>query len=209
MKRNLLFITICLIICLIYPTYANRLSATLCNAYLDSKQNDLSRKVLRFHVLANSNTSVDQDIKLMVRDVVGAYLSPMLEEAHSLSESKDIIAEHLFDIEALANSTLSRNHFKYHATAYLGYADFPEKEYNHYTFPKGDYETLTISLGKGKGNNWWCVLYPAMCFQGSVYELPSQNSEEALRKVLTAEEFEAVKKSGNYKIRFKLLEYLK
>ena len=85
--------------------------------------------------------------------------------------------------------------------------NFPEKTYGNYTFPKGKYEALQIVIGEGNGQNWWCVLYPNMCFSGSVFEVVEEQAKESLKEVLNAWEYADVFDSGNVQIRFKFLEY--
>jgi stage II sporulation protein R len=96
--------------------------------------------------------------------------------------------------------------FDYGAKATLARVEFPEKSYGSYTFPAGEYEALEVTLGAGEGHNWWCVLYPNMCFSGSVYKV-SDDAGEELKEVLSEEEYDDVFRSGRVSIRFKLFEY--
>lgn len=82
---------------------------------------------------------------------------------------------------------------------------FPGKTYGDYTFPEGNYEALEITLGDGAGHNWWCVLYPNMCFRGSVYEVVEDEAKENLKEVLTPDEYESIFDSGKYEIKLKSL----
>ena len=113
------------------------------------------------------------------------------------------------EIVALAEKTLEDNGYTYGAAAELAHVQFPEKNYGDYTFPAGEYEALEVTLGKGGGHNWWCVLYPNMCFRGAVYEVVDEEADEALREVLTPEEYADVFDSGKLEIRFKFLEYFR
>ena len=190
-----------------YPKISDQIIDNTATAQAQSLQPSIADKVLRFHVLANSNSPEDQAVKLKVRDAVGTYLEPLLENSQTKESCKSIVSENLEQIVEIANETLLENGYDYGATAQISSTDFPEKTYGSYTFPSGTYDALNITLGRGGGHNWWCVLYPNMCFRGSVYEVVDTDSEKTLRKVLSPEEYEAVIKSGNYKIRFKLLEY--
>ena len=173
----------------------------------DLLQPSIASKILRFHVLANSDAVCDQAVKEEVRDAVGTYLQPLLEEAESLEETKQIVARNLKPIIETAKETLASQGYDYDVTARIARIDFPEKTYGSYTFPKGEYEALQIVIGEGKGQNWWCVLYPNMCFKGSVFEVVEEEAEEALREVLNPWEYADVFDSGKVELRFKFLEY--
>lgn len=192
-----------------YPQISDQVIDKTSTIRAQSLQPSIADKVLRFHVLANSNSPKDQAVKLRVRDAVGTYLEPLLENSRTKESCERIVSENLEQIVEIANETLLENGYDYGATAKISSTDFPEKNYGSYTFPPGTYDALNITLGEGGGHNWWCVLYPNMCFRGSVYEVADTDSEKTLRKVLSSEEYEAVIKSGNYKIRFKLLEYFR
>ena len=119
---------------------------------------------IRFHVRADSNESEAQEVKLKVRDAVVAYLTVEAKGVGSRDEMKRKILENIPKIEEIANGVLKENGFTYLSTARLAVESFPEKSYGDLTLEKGDYEALIIELGSGKGNNWWCVAYPPLCF---------------------------------------------
>lgn len=173
----------------------------------DLLQPSIASKILRFHVLANSDSSADQKVKEKVRDAVGIYLQPFLRESKSLEETKQIVRENMEDILCVAKQTLTENGYDYTVSVQITHADFPEKSYGAYTFPKGNYETLQIVIGEGEGQNWWCVLYPNMCFRGSVFEIVEEEAGEALREVLNPWEYADVFESEKIQVRFKFLEF--
>lgn len=173
----------------------------------DPLQPSIASKILRFHVLANSNSEEDQAVKEEVRDAVGTYLKPLLEEADSLTETKEIVNKNMDAIIQIAKATLEEAGYDYDVHACLTTTDFPEKSYGTYTFPKGKYEALQITLGEGEGQNWWCVLYPNMCFRGTVYEVVEEEAGVALREVLSPWEYADVFESETIEFRFKILEY--
>ena len=172
-------------------------------------QQGIAEKILRFHVLAASDTKEDQELKLKVRDSVGIYMEENLKGALNKSESEEIVRLHLGEIEAVAEQTIKEAGYDYPVTASLAYVEFPEKTYGAYVFPAGTYEALEVVIGEGKGHNWWCVMYPNLCFSGSVYEVVDEEAEERLREVLSAEEYEAVFSSGNVKVEWKSLAFFK
>ena len=175
----------------------------------DPLQPEIAEKILRFHVLANSDGSADQEIKEKVRDAIGTYMEPVLKDAGNLSETRCIVEENLENIEEVARETLAENGVSYDVSASLEHTEFPEKTYGSYTFPAGEYEALRVVLGEGEGHNWWCVLYPNMCFRGSVYEVVDEEAEQALREVLTPEEYADVFDSGEFEVQLKFLEYFR
>lgn len=175
----------------------------------DPFQPAIASKILRFHVLANSNSIDDQFIKLKVRDAVGTYLQQYLENADNLEETKEIVTIHMEEVIEIAEETLKENGYNNKVTACIKKINFPEKTYGEYTFPEGRYEALQIVIGEGKGQNWWCVLYPNMCFKGTIYEVVEDDAKEALQEVLNPWEYEHVLEGGKLEARFKFLEYFK
>ncbi|MCD8150851.1 MAG: stage II sporulation protein R [Clostridiales bacterium] len=167
----------------------------------------IAGKVLRFHVLANSDSSEDQELKLQVRDAVGDFLSEQMAGASSLEESEAIVEENLAVIEEVAASEVEAAGYAYPVTASLETCVFPEKTYGAFTFPSGAYEALRVVIGEGGGRNWWCVMYPNLCFTGSVYEVDAETGEK-LQAELTSEEYAAILESGDYEVEFQILKFL-
>lgn len=172
-------------------------------------QQEMAKKILRFHILANSDSEEDQKVKLLVRNAIGKQAENWLLKSKSIEESKKIIGTHMDEIERLAQETLQKNGYAYEVCARLCQVDFPEKTYGEYTFPKGRYEALQVELGTGRGQNWWCVLYPNMCFRGSLYEVIEKDAKESLQEVLSPQEYRMIFNKKKYKIRLKFLEYFK
>lgn len=175
----------------------------------DPFQKSIASKILRFHVLANSDSVEDQTLKLEVRNAVGAYLQPLLEDAEDLEDTKQIVNAHKEEIIQLAEQTLQKKGCYDKVSACITETEFPEKTYGSYTFPKGNYEALQITIGSGQGQNWWCVLYPNMCFRGTVYEVIEKDAQKALREVLSPWEYADVFDSPKVEVCIKLLEYFK
>ena len=171
-------------------------------------QEAIAGKILRFHVLANSDSSEDQNLKLKVRDAVGSYMEEELKNVDNLPECRKAVEDNLTEITAIAKQVISDEGYQYPVTASLEEASFPVKTYGTYTFPAGDYEALRVVIGAGEGHNWWCVLYPNMCFSGSMYEVEDEAAGQKLREVLDAAEYEQVLNEGNYKIRLNYLSFL-
>lgn len=168
---------------------------------------NLSDKIIRFHVLANSDSEEDQELKLKVRDAVGALMQPELAGVRDKEESRRIICGNLERIADRARKVVEEAGYDYPVTAAVCQVDFPEKTYGNYTFPAGEYEALKLTIGAGKGQNWWCVMYPNLCFFNSMYQVVDEEAEESLKQVLTGEEYRAVMEEGNYRVKFKWLSF--
>ncbi len=121
-------------------------------------------KPLRLHIRANSNTDADQNVKLAVRDEIIEYITPLLVEADSVAEAKEIISSKTKEIVGIADGVLEKNGFSYRAKMELKNEYFPTRSYGDITLEGGYYDGVIISLGNGEGNNWWCVAYPPLCF---------------------------------------------
>lgn len=173
-----------------------------------SMQRNMAQKVLRFHVLANSDSREDQALKLKVRDQVGTLMAEKLKDADSLEESERIVKANLNLIENCAADVISAEGYAYPVSAGTGkIVPFRRKLMGPIPFQGGVYEALRVVIGSGEGHNWWCVMYPNLCFANSMYEVDA-GSGEKLREVLDPKEYASVLQKGNYQVRFKLLDLL-
>lgn len=173
-------------------------------------QEGIAEEILRFHVIANSDSAEDQTLKLLVKDRLVRYLEPELKDCQDLNEVREVVGGKLSDLTVLANATIQAQGYSYHATASLEDCYFPLKVYGAYTFPPGYYHALRIRLGNAEGRNWWCVMFPPLCFVDETYSIVDQESGEKLSKLLTEEEYETLlNKKTPVKVRLKLLESLK
>ena len=131
-----------------------------------SAAEELSQKLLRFHVIANSDSEEDQADKYLVRDAVVAYLTPVVAEAETREEAEAALDDCLPGLVKTAEQVLEKNGFFYGARAEIREEEFPTRVYGEYTLEAGVYRALIVSLGTGTGDNWWCVVYPPLCFAG-------------------------------------------
>ncbi|MCI9532679.1 MAG: stage II sporulation protein R [Lachnospiraceae bacterium] len=168
----------------------------------------IAGKIIRFHVVANSDGPIDQELKLKVRDAVGVYMQEKLSGITDISKSRLVIKENLGEIENQARKVLEEEGCGYPVRAELKVTEFPEKTYGQYTFQAGEYEALELVIGSGKGHNWWCVMYPNLCFFNSVYQVVGQEAEKSLERVLTQEEYESLMEQKNYKVKSALWEWV-
>ncbi|EYE89788.1 peptidase [Fervidicella metallireducens AeB] len=155
-------------------------------------QDDISHKLIRFHVVANSDLDTDQATKLKVRDEILKKIGPDLAESKSLNESLNILNKNLNEIKSIADDVLKREGKDYTATAAIGRFNFPIKKYGEITLPAGEYTALKVVLGKGEGKNWWCVMFPPLCFIDITKGLTTEKTDIELKKVLDESEIESI-----------------
>lgn len=170
-------------------------------------QEDIAEKILRFHVRANSDGEEDQKLKLKVRDAVGKEMGELLQDAKTAEESSRIAREHFPEIIHIAKEVIRQEGYDYPVEVKLSSVEFPVKTYGSYTFPAGTYQALEVIIGAGMGHNWWCVMYPNMCFEGSVYEVVDDKSEKVLKDTLSETEYQSLMEEKNYKISWKWLDF--
>ncbi|MDV7765370.1 stage II sporulation protein R [Peribacillus sp. CSMR9] len=121
-------------------------------------------EAIRLRILANSDTEEDQSVKRLIRDEVNKDITKWVEELTSLDDARDVITSHLPDIQATAEAVIKEHGLEQSVKVDFGQAEFPTKLYGQYLYPAGDYEAVIITLGEGEGANWWCVLFPPLCF---------------------------------------------
>lgn len=126
--------------------------------------NDIKDKLIRFHVIANSDTDEDQNLKLKVRDKVVEELSEKLSNVSSLEEAENVLEENIDYVNEIAKEVIEENNYTYEVNTMLSYENFPDKVYGDCVFPQGNYEAFRVIIGEGKGQNWWCVMFPSLCF---------------------------------------------
>ncbi len=177
--------------------------------YSDSEERQLQKgiasNIIRFHVRAESDSKEDQWLKLQVKEAVLAYISPVLSKSQSVDESRQLLYNESENIRNVAAATLRSLGDESDVNVYFENCYFPMKTYGDMTFPPGEYEAFRVDIGEAQGKNWWCVLYPPLCFVDAVYGEVPEESKEELKGVLTEEEYSMV--SGeNVKFRFKYLK---
>lgn len=168
----------------------------LCGFVLVSSNNSsaesINDKLIRFHVVANSDSEEDQSVKLKIRDEILRKYGPVISQSNSRNESLQLISENLNEIESTANNILKEDGKNYSAKAVLGDSIFPIKQYGTITLPAGEYTALKVVLGEGGGKNWWCVMFPPLCFIDVTRGLTSEETDEELKKVISSEDVESI-----------------
>lgn len=168
------------------------------------QQAALAKKMVRLHVLANSDSEQDQERKLLVKDAVFARTEELLCQAEDQRQAEALLADALPELERLAEETLRENGSTETVAAELTDADFFTRYYDGFTLPAGEYRALRIVIGEGKGQNWWCVVYPPLCSAGE-----ETLTDAAARAGLTEAELRLIQSGeGRYLLRFRSLELL-
>ena len=161
--------------------------------------------VLRLHVLANSDSSEDQALKLEVRDRILEETATLFKDCKSKDEAREAVESNLDKIREIAEQTVREAGYEYGVSVSLGEEEYPTKNYEECCFPAGEYLSLRVMIGEAEGENWWCVLFPPLCLDAA------GESREVFAEVgLTDEQYSFITETDNaqYKVRFKLLEVI-
>ena len=164
-------------------------------------QDQLADKVVRLHVLANSDSEEDQALKLRVRDRVLERATELLEQSADRQEAEALLRGNLLELENLAAEEIAAAGYDYPVTAELTDTTFPTREYDGFTLPAGEYLALRIVMGEGAGQNWWCVVFPPLCTTASA-DVPAS----ALAAGLTQEDVNLITEEPGYVLKFKTVE---
>ena len=168
-------------------------------------QQQIATQVLRFHIRANSDTVANQQQKLRIKQSLLEWLTPILSENTSKSETIQCIRKNLPDIRKKATRMAAPEP----VTVTLQKEWFPEKTYGTCTFPEGIYDALRVDIGQAKGHNWWCVLYPSLCFADALEPSMTEEGEEKLQQVLDEDAYDLLLHPQKLKIRFRLEFFLR
>ena len=176
-------------------------------SYSERVSSEISEAVIRFHVLANSDEEFDQQLKLKVRDEILLYLSDNMGVCSDRNEAEKYLSSHIEEINRVAEKTIKAEGFNYSVRTELSDEHYPVRYYGNAAFPEGDYKSLRVIIGSGKGHNWWCVMYPPLCSNGESLEYAAA---DMLRDVLTEDGYEVVVLSSDNvvpEIKFKTVEW--
>ncbi len=166
-------------------------------------EQELSDKVVRLHVLANSDSEEDQALKLKVRDRLLAYVEPILRDAEDRAEAEALLRGQLLELGRIAGDEIRENGYDYPASVELEDTMFPTRAYEGFTLPAGEYLALRVLIGKAEGQNWWCVVFPPLCAAASA-EVP----EAALAAGMAPSQVGLITEENNgYVLKSKLVEF--
>ena len=178
-------------------------------SYVSAVSTDISKSVFRLHVLANSNSDEDQALKYKVRDNLLNYMNNICSNYSSKEEAISLVTEHKDEFKQVALETIKNEGYNYDVNINIGNFEFPTKQYGDISLPAGYYDALRVEIGEAKGRNWWCVMFPSLCFIDISSGIVPEESKEELQNVLSDEEYSIISDNNNYemKFKFKLLEF--
>ena len=172
-------------------------------SYVDAVSNNIADSVFRLHVIANSDSKEDQELKLKVRDELLSYMNIISKDSANKQEAMQIANEHKEEFTQIAEKVIKENGYNYTVNVQVGKADFPTKYYGDITLPAGTYDALKVQIGEAKGQNWWCVMFPPLCFVDVSTGIVPDNSKQELKQSLDNEEYDLISKTDNNEISFK------
>ncbi len=178
-------------------------------SYVNAVSNDIADSVFRLHVIANSDSTEDQSLKLKVRDELLLYMNNISKDCTSKEEVMQIAKEHINDLKQIASKVIYDNGFNYNVDIEVGISDFPTKYYGDIALPAGSYDALRVKIGSAKGQNWWCVMFPPLCFVDVSSGIVPDSSKEEMKENLNDEEYDLISKTDSEEItfKFKLVEF--
>ncbi len=201
MKKNLKMVIILTFLLLLYTSicavsYANNISS------------DIANSVFRLHVIANSDSKEDQDLKYIVRDNLLEYMNSICKNCTSKQDAISIVENNKDSFEQIATNTIKEQGYSYPVKINIGNFEFPTKNYGDISLPAGFYDALRVEIGEAKGQNWWCVMFPPLCFVDVTSGVVPEESKDLMEDNLSEEEFALVSKDSSPEIqfKFKLLE---
>ncbi len=159
----------------------------------------ISDKVLRLHILANSDSEEDQALKLKVRDKILEETGDMFNTAKSRLEVEQLVVDNMDKIQETAEQVVQENGYDYDVKCELTYMEFDERVYDNFTLPAGYYDALRITIGEANGHNWWCVIYPQFCIAPSIDKSSLETFEDT--------EIKIIKQPQRYKVKFWIVDF--
>lgn len=177
-------------------------------SYVTAVSADLSDSVFRLHVIANSDTQEDQNLKYQVRDSLLSYMNQIAQNVTSKEEVIALVQNHQEEFEQIALQTIQKHGYDYSVSIHIGNFDFPTKEYGDISLPAGTYDALRVEIGEAQGHNWWCVMFPPLCFVDISSGIVPEESKDSLKNNLSDEEFSLISSDhrNEFNFKFKLIE---
>ena len=179
------------------------------SSYTKAVCTDIANNVFRLHVIANSDSEEDQNLKYIVRDSILSYVNGILENINNKEDVVLTINNHIDEIKNIAQQAVYNEGFTYDVEIEVGNFKFPTKTYGNISFPPGLYDALRVKIGNASGKNWWCVMFPPLCFVDVSSGIVPEDSKELMESNLSSEDYALVSSSKNTtKIKFKVVEVL-
>lgn len=180
------------------------------HSYARSVHEDLSTSFFRLHILANSDSEEDQNLKYLVRDEIISYLNTLSDSASSKEEVMELAKMHLADFRKIAEKVIQENGYSYPVSVEVGNFSFPTKYYGNLSLPTGSYDALRITIGRAEGQNWWCVLFPPLCFVSPATGIVEEDSMKQIEEGLSRDEVALITTddTNSVSFKFKLVELM-
>lgn len=177
--------------------------------YVQAVSSDIADSVFRLHVIANSDSSVDQALKYKVRDKLLDYMNSLCIDINSKEEAISIAKKHKEEFQNIALKVIQEQGFDYPVNINIGTFEFPTKTYGDISLPAGIYDALRVEIGNANGQNWWCVMFPSLCFIDISSGIVEENSKTLLKDNLSEESYAVISDSSDnvIKFKFKILEF--
>lgn len=178
-------------------------------SYAQNVSTDIANSVFRLHVIANSDSTEDQNLKYIVRDNLLKYMNEICKNCSSKEDAIKLVKENSDSFEQIALDTIKENGYEYDVNINIGTFEFPTKTYGDISLPAGYYDALRVEIGEAKGQNWWCVMFPPLCFVDISSGVVPDESKELMEDNLSDEEFALIsnKSDSEIQFKFKLLEF--
>lgn len=178
-------------------------------SYATSISQGLGENIFRLHILANSDSEEDQTLKLKVRDAILEYMKTLTDDMSDKQAVIELSKQHMQDFQEIAERVIFENGYNYSVNIEIGNFYFPTKYYGNISLPAGNYDALKIQIGEAKGQNWWCSLFPPLCFVSISSGVVEEEGEEYLKENLSDEEFEIISSSSSdIEFKFKIVELM-
>jgi len=176
-------------------------------SYSNAVSKNISDSVFRLHVIANSDSDEDQNLKYLVRDKLIDYMNSLSQNIYSKDEAIKIANENKDEFYNIAKSVIIDNGFNYDVNVEIGNFSFPTKNYGDISLPAGFYDALKVEIGNSSGQNWWCVIFPSLCFVDVSDGIVPKDSKETLQENMHEEDYNLISSDNlEYKFKFKLVE---
>ena len=178
-------------------------------SYVSAVSNNLSNAVFRLHVIANSDTDEDQTLKLQVRDALLEFMNDICANCSTKEEAISIAQSHRDTFQEIAKQTIIDNGYNYSVKIDIDNFYFPTKNYGDISLPAGLYDALRVEIGEAKGQNWWCVMFPSLCFIDISSGIVDEEAKENLEVNLEEESYTIISntKKNDIKFKFKIIEF--
>lgn len=177
------------------------------SAYADKTEDSISENIIRLHVIANSDSEDDQHLKIAVRDAIIEKVGAVFEDNKGKQDAESKICAHINEIKDIADEVVLQWGYDYDVKVEFGKSDFPTKTYGNITLPAGSYDALKVIIGDGEGKNWWCVLFPPLCFVDAATAYAPLESQMMLKDTMDNETYQMITGGGELPVKVKFKAY--